>query len=100
MLALRKLFRGQGRVISEGQDWHPYEVIELGAHSLIPGHEREFVACTLLVIAAIADGVDTSTTLAWKLDDRAADYDALPHGLREIVLDAYIQANQARPQDI
>ncbi len=76
----------------EDQYWHPYEVVELGAHSLVPGHQREFAACTLLVIAAVRSGFDTSTDLAGKFADRAADYDKLDPALRESVLAAYASA--------
>lgn len=80
---LVKLLREQSGAPSEGQYWYPYEVVELGAHSLKPGHEREFAACTLLVIDAAATGLD------WKFDERAGDYDRLPTPLRDLVLDAY-----------
>lgn len=88
---LQKLIRDQRWHLSEGQYWHPYEVIELGAHSLTRGHEREFAACTLLVLRAVASGYDTETRLDWKFNDRAADYDLLPKDLRDLVLDAYMQ---------
>ncbi|MBU8976390.1 hypothetical protein JI752_009595 [Lysobacter sp. MMG2] len=87
---LVKLLREQDGVLSEGQYWYPYEVVELGAHSLKPGHAREFAACTLLVIDAVATGYDTSTRLDWKFDERASDYDRLPTPLRDLVLDAYL----------
>lgn len=86
---LRKLITSQNGFLTDGQYWHPYEVIELCAHSLTPGHEREFTACTLLVLRAVASGVDKSTTLDWKLEDRAQDYDALPAPFRDAILDAY-----------
>jgi hypothetical protein len=89
---LLKLLREQDSVLSEGQYWYPYEVLELGAHSLKPGHEREFAACTLLVINAVATGYDKSTRLDWKFDERAGDYDRLPTTLRDLVLDAYLAA--------
>lgn len=89
--ALRKLIKHQAGSLSEEQFWYPYEVIELGAHTLVPGHEREFAACTLLVLRAVASGYDTSTRVDWKLIDRAHDYDLLPPDLREAVLDAYLK---------
>lgn len=89
---LLKLLREQDSVLSEGQYWYPYEVVELGAHSLKPGHEREFAACTLLVINAVATGYDKSTRLDWKFDERAGDYGRLPTTLRDLVLDAYLAA--------
>ncbi|HZX79057.1 hypothetical protein [Lysobacter sp.] len=86
---LLKLIREQSGVLSDEQFWHPYEVIELCAHALEPGHEREFAACTLVVINAVATGYDTSTRLDWKFNDRADDYDRLPSELRELILAAY-----------
>jgi len=64
-------------------------VIELGSHALKPGHEREFAICTLLVLANVAAGIDTSTDVQAKFADRAPDYDRLPAALREEILHAY-----------
>lgn len=86
---LNKLVSTQNGSLTEGQHWHPYEVIELGAHTLVRGHEREFTACTLLVLRAVASGFDTSTSLEVKLEDRAADYRALPAPLGNVILRAY-----------
>lgn len=86
---LRKLLVSQGGLPTETQYWHPYEVIELGAHTLIEGHEREFTACTLLRLRAAGCGFDTSTPLKEALADRATDYRALPAPLGEMILRAY-----------
>jgi hypothetical protein len=86
---LRAVIFKQNGSLHKKQFWHPYEVIELGAHSLTPGHEREFAICTLLVIQAVSDGVDSSTDLSTKFGDRAQDYDALPTSLRDEILRAY-----------
>ena len=91
-LAALHAFVESGGQFREDQYWHPYEVIELGAHGLAPGHEREFAVCTLLVIAAVRSGFDTSTDLTGKLEDRAADYDKLEPTLREAVLSGYLAA--------
>ena len=87
--SLRVVIFGQDGSLREGQIWHPYEVIELGANALKSGHEREFAICTLLVIQAVIDGFDSSTDLTVKFNDRAHDYDSLPPMLREEVLRAY-----------
>ena len=84
-------FKQDGIVTSE-QQWFPYEVIELGSNALTPGHEREFAVCTLLVLANVAAGVDTSTDVQAKFADRAGDYDRLPNELREEILNAYRRA--------
>ena len=89
--ALRSVVESGG-LLQEGQYWYPYEVIELTAHKLVPEHEREFVACTLLVLAAVASGYDTSTQLEWKFDDHAGDYGKLEPEFRESVLAAYAAA--------
>ena len=75
-----------------GQYWYPYEVIELGSHLLSPGHEREFVVCTLLARTAVSSGWDTATNLETKLADRVLDYDKLMPAFRELVLAAYTEA--------
>jgi hypothetical protein len=75
-----------------GQTWYPYEVVELGAHFLEEGHEREFAICTLLVIEAVRSGFDSGTDLGEKLGARAAEYDALPVALREEIFSAYSAA--------
>ena len=91
--ALRRVIFEQSGIPLSGQEWFPYEVIELGAHHLQAGHEREFAICTLLVIGAVEAGFDTSTDLSQKFHDRAADYDALPVSLRDEILAAYTRAN-------
>ena len=82
----------QGGTLDESHYWYPYEVIELTAHYLEPGHEREFAACTLVVLAAVASGYDNRTLLEWKFEDRAWDYDRLQPVLRDAVLAAYVAA--------
>jgi hypothetical protein len=89
LAALNAVCLEQGGIIGTDQYWFPYEVIELGAHTLAPGHEREFAICTLLVLANVSAGVDTSTDIQAKFADRAADYDSLPVTLREEILHAY-----------
>ena len=89
---LRSVCSTQAGIIRPDQRYFPYEVIELGAHALTPGHEREFAICTLLVLANFSAGVDTSTDLAAKFADRARDYDRLPSALKEEVLDAFQSA--------
>jgi hypothetical protein len=92
LAALLTVVREQAGIFRPDQYWHPYEVVELGAHSLTPGHEREFAICTLLVIQAVVSGYDTSTVLADKFCERAADYESLPADLREEILGAYLEA--------
>ncbi len=93
LAALRRVLSEKGGIVGDGQHWYPYEVIELGAHWLQSGHEREFALCTLLVIENVAAGTDTSTDLAAKLAERAADYDRLPAPLRDLILSAYEKIN-------
>lgn len=89
MSALRKvIFENDGQ-FQEGQRWFPYEVVELGAHALTSGHEREFTICTLLVVAAVRSGFDSATSLTVKFGEHAASYDVLPPALRAEVLNAY-----------
>ena len=76
---------------SAGQHFFPYEVVELGAHALTAGHEREFVLCTLLVTNAVASGFDTATNFGEKLSAMASTYDAFPSELRELVLATYAE---------
>lgn len=85
-------FVQDGGMLHQGQSWFPYEVIELRSHHCQPGHEREFVACTLVVIAAVASGYDTWTDLDIKFENRAQDYDALEPHYRESILSAYAAA--------
>src|SRR5262249_44435379 len=84
--ALREVVFNQCGVPNQEQLWYPYEVIELGAHHLTPGHEREFVICTLLVIGAVAAGRDTYTDLQAKFEQHSSTYAALPAELRAPVL--------------
>ena len=92
--ALHDVLDAQGGSFEDGQHWHPYEVVELVTHALRAGHEREFAACTLLVVNAVIGGFDSGTLLADKFRDRAGDYDALPAPLRDDVLAAYALAEE------
>ncbi len=64
-------------------------MIERGAARCEPGHEREFVMCTLLVLLAVHAGQRVGVDLALQFDDLAATYETLPPVLRDTVLDAY-----------
>ncbi|MEM7359899.1 MAG: hypothetical protein AAF431_12435 [Pseudomonadota bacterium] len=92
-VVLKKVIFGQDGVGNYDQSWYPYEVIELGANWLQPGHEKEFTACTLLVIHNVMKGNDGSTDLDYKFESHAKDYDQLPEKYRSLVLAAYEQAN-------
>ena len=87
--SLRTVIFSQNGELRDGQSWYPYEVIELGSHTLSKGNEREFVICTLLVIQAVITGFDSSTNLEEKFNDRAQDYDLLSSELKNEVLRAY-----------
>ncbi len=87
--ALESLLRKQCCNFLPEQGWFPYEVIELGAHSLQPDHQREFVICTLLIIHAVNSGFDKSTDLDAKLADRKSDYNSLNPELSSAIFQAY-----------
>ena len=87
--ALAQVVGPQAGRLQDDQLWYPYEVIERGAICCQPGHEREFVLCTLLVILAVQAGQRIDVDLALQLDDLAATYETLPPVLRDTVLDAY-----------
>lgn len=89
--SLRRVIEAGG-LFQEHEYRYPYEVVQLGSHALLPGHEREFVACTLLVIAAVRSGYDTATNLGDQFAERMADYDRLDPALRESVVSAYAWA--------
>lgn len=93
LAALRSVLNERGGIVGDGQHWYPYEVIELGANWLQPGHEREFALCTLLVLENVAAGADTSTDVVAKLAEQAAEYDRLPATLRDLILKAYEKVN-------
>ena len=89
LVALRRLIFERDCAFEAGERWFPYEVVELGAHGLQAGHEREFAICTLLVIHAVRTGFDKSTDLAEKFEQRAPDYSALTAALSTAILAAY-----------
>jgi hypothetical protein len=89
--ALQSLLRDPECRFVPGEYWFPYEVIELGSHTLQPGHEREFAICTLLVLHAVRTGFDNSTDLSEKWADCEADYARLSPELSASILDAYTQ---------
>ena len=56
-----------GTVDLESQCWHPYEVIDLGKHLLMEGHEMAFVACNGIVLLNISTGSDGCNDVDWVL---------------------------------
>ena len=92
LAALKAVIFDQAGNLTEDQRWFPYEVIELGSNALVPGHEREFFFCTMLVLQAARNGYDTSVDVLDKLTNRATEYDKLPALLRDEVLRAYYLA--------
>lgn len=87
--ALAQVVGPQAGRLQDDQLWYPYEVIERGAIRCEPGHEREFVLCTLLVILAVQAGQRIGVDLSVQFDDLSATYETLPPVLRDTVLDAY-----------
>ena len=82
------IFEREGR-FKGGEVWFPLEVVELGANSVTPGHEREFVICCLLVLSAIETGHCFS-------HDRESKYSAiepllyqLSDEMADLLVDAY-----------
>jgi hypothetical protein len=93
---LRLVTTTQRGLFSPGQRWYPYEVVELTAHALTPGREREFALCTLLVIGAVVSGFDSATDLNQKFADQVTNYDLLPPELRAAILAAYKTALESK----
>lgn len=93
--ALRSVIEVQGGRFNEDQYWFPYEVVELGANHLQPGHEREFVICTLLVIRAVIGGFDKATDLAEKRSAMDWQYRHLPADLQAAIDAEYALAGCA-----
>lgn len=93
--ALQLVIRRQGGNFNEGQRWFPYEVVELGAHHLQTGHEREFAICTILVIRSATAGFDKATDLAEKRIAMESQYRALPLVLQEAIDAEYAAAGQS-----
>jgi hypothetical protein len=88
--ALQKLIFEQDGDMTRDQYWHPHEVIALGSHHLQSGHEREFFFCTMLLLQAVRSGYDDTFDLLDKFQDRANEYQQLPAGLRDEILQAYL----------
>ncbi|WP_266183209.1 hypothetical protein [Dyella humicola] len=93
--ALRLVIDQQGGKFNEGQYWFPYEVVELGAHDLQTGHEREFAICTILVIRSVAAGFDKATDLAEKRAAMESQYRLLPVALQVAVDAEYAAAGES-----
>lgn len=93
--ALQLVIGQQGGNFNEGQCWFPYEVVELGAHHLQTGHEREFAICTILVIRSVSAGFDKATDLAEKKMAMESQYRVLPVALQEAIDAEYAAAGQS-----
>ena len=81
---LKEVIFGQSCRVTDEQFWFPFEVVELGSHSIQTGHEREFTICTLLVLLNEPEDID------YKFECRSSDYDLLPNKLRDLILEAYV----------
>lgn len=55
----------EGKVDFDTQLWYPYEVLDLGKHCMFRGHEREFVACNVIVLLNISKGNDICNEVDW-----------------------------------
>jgi hypothetical protein len=84
--ALDQVLERGGRVdFSRRGVWHPYEVIELGAHWLQPGHAREYAACVALVVVNVRAGGDRTREVGEFLEARREALASLPPELRAVV---------------
>ena len=78
--------RGQ---FKDNETWFPLEVIELGANAITQGHEREFVICCLLVLAAIDSGVCATHDRESKFSVIEPWLGQLPADMALLLVDAY-----------
>ena len=91
-MALKDLVFQRNGEFKDGDNWFPYEVIELGANSIRKGHEREFAFCTLLVIHAVTSGYDTRTDLSDKFSSADFSSQSLQKELADMLLTEYANA--------
>jgi hypothetical protein len=90
--ALQDLIFQRNGHFQAGDNWFPYEVIELGANGVQVGHEREFVICSLLVIHAVKSGFDTWTDLTEKFSNSNFSNENLSVEFVDLLLDQYATA--------
>lgn len=89
--ALKNLLLRGGVVDMATDVWYPYEVIELGANHLIPGHHREFAACLLLVLKNVKAGKDLTKDLEEYIGERLDLIDSLESDLKQAILDEFLK---------
>jgi len=65
--------------------WYPYAVIEIGKNHLVPGHEREYAACTAIVLQNVLKGVDKMNNIEQILKVNAERISTIPMELRELL---------------
>jgi hypothetical protein len=82
------IFERQGK-FKDGELWFPFEVIELGTHSVRPGHEREFTLCCLLALAAIQGGFDPAHDFESRFSAFEPHLGQIPPDLAMILVEAY-----------
>jgi hypothetical protein len=85
--ALKKVLVRNGNIEMATENWFPYEVIELGANDLIPGHQREFTACLLIVMMNIKFGTDKTKDLDQYISDRLDFINSLGADLKNLIID-------------
>lgn len=82
------IFEREGR-FKGCEVWFPLEVVKLGADSVTPGHEREFVICCLLVLSAIKTGHCFSHDVENKYSAIEPLLYQLPDEMAGLLVDAY-----------
>ena len=92
LAALKTLMFDQPGRFPDGDSWYPLEVLELGANGITVGHEREFVICCLLVLAAIDSGHCFSHFRESKYSQIEPMLSSLPTELAELLLSAFAES--------
>jgi hypothetical protein len=90
--ALQTLIFEQDGIITQDQNWYPYEVIELRRWRCELSHEREFAICNLIIALSIINGADSCNSTEDMLDSIANEYDKLPNDLRDLVVNYLLKA--------
>jgi hypothetical protein len=95
---LNKVIFEQNGIIKSDQHWFPYEVIELSRWYCKLGQEREFAICNVIIALSILGGADRSNSIEYMLETLSNEYEILPVGLKDMVINILLLAKEFQEQ--
>lgn len=87
------VIENQGAIDAEEQLWYPYSVIEIGKNMLQAGHEREYAACTGIILHNVILGNDKMNNVQQIVAMNAPQISTLPEDLKNLI-NGFVQVKE------